>query len=45
MAKVVGKVKRQKGKFYYVDKDGNVVEKSRSEMMNNGKSTKRKKKR
>ena len=41
MAKVVGKVKRQKGKFYYVDKDGNVVEKSRSEMMKNKRKRKR----
>jgi hypothetical protein len=41
MAKVVGKVKKQKGKFYYVDKDGNVVEKSRSEMMKNKRKRKR----
>jgi len=42
MAKrVVGKIKRQKGKFYYVDKQGNVVEADRKDML---KSRKKKKK-
>jgi hypothetical protein len=41
MAKTVGKIKKKKGMFYYVDKDGNVVEKSRSEMMKNKRKRKR----
>ena len=41
MAKTVGKIPKKKGKFYYVDKDGNVVEKSRSEMMKNKRKRKR----
>lgn len=42
MAKVVGKIKKQKGKFYYVDKQGNVVEKDRSEMLKKKSKSKRK---
>lgn len=41
MAKTVGKIKKQKGKFYYVDKDGNVVESDRSEMLKKRKSKKK----
>jgi hypothetical protein len=42
MAKTVGKIKKKKGKFYYVDKQGNVVEADRSEMVKKRKSKKRK---
>ncbi|MCS3900838.1 hypothetical protein [Methanococcus voltae] len=40
MARNVGKINKKKGAFYYVDKEGNVVEKSRSEM--NKKKSKKK---
>ncbi|MBP2143841.1 hypothetical protein J2127_001009 [Methanococcus voltae] len=32
MAKIVGKINKKKGAFYYADKQGNIIEKSRSEM-------------
>jgi len=36
MAEIIGKVKRKKGSFCYVDGKGNVVQKSRSEMKKKG---------
>ena len=42
MAKTVGKIKKKNGKFYYVDKQWNVVEADRSEMVKKRKSKKRK---
>ncbi|MBA2852968.1 hypothetical protein HNP89_000925 [Methanococcus maripaludis] len=42
MAEIIGKVKRKKGSFCYVDGKGNVVQKSRSEMKKKaGKKSKR----
>jgi len=41
MPKVVGKISKKKGKFYYVDKSGNVVESDRSEMIKKKKSKKK----
>ncbi|AEF96056.1 hypothetical protein [Methanotorris igneus] len=41
--KVVGRIKRQKGKFYYVDKQGNIVEADRKDMMKNKRKSKKKK--
>ncbi|WP_421078039.1 hypothetical protein Mjas_01520 [Methanothermococcus sp. Ax23] len=44
MARTVGKIQKKKGKFYYVDKNGNVIEADRSEMLKKRKSKKSKKK-
>ncbi|MBA2861817.1 hypothetical protein [Methanococcus maripaludis] len=41
MAEIIGKVKRKKGSFVYVDGKGNVIQKNRSEMKK--KSTKKSK--
>ncbi|MBA2851180.1 hypothetical protein [Methanococcus maripaludis] len=42
MAEIIGKVKRKKGSFVYVDGKGNVIQKSRSEMKKKaGKKSKR----
>ncbi|WP_018153468.1 hypothetical protein [Methanothermococcus thermolithotrophicus] len=43
MARTVAKIKKQKGKFYYVDKNGNVVEADRSEMVKRKKSKSKRK--
>jgi len=45
MADIVGKITRKKGKFYYVDRYGNVVEMDRSEMISRRKKKGRGKKR
>ena len=41
MPKFVAKIPKKKGKFYYVDKNGNVVEADRSEMIKKKKSKKK----
>jgi len=41
--KVVGKIKRTKGKFYYVDKQGNIIEADRKDMLKKRKSKSKKK--
>jgi hypothetical protein len=43
MARTVGKIPKKKGKFYYVDKEGNVIEKDRSEMLKKKSKTKKRK--
>jgi hypothetical protein len=43
MAKKVGKVDKKKGKFYYVDKQGYVVEADRSEMVKKKRSKSKRK--
>jgi len=45
MARIVGKISRKKGKFYYIDSDGNIVEASRSEMMRGRKKKSKSKRR
>jgi len=45
MAEIVGRVSRKKSKFYYVDKNGSVIEMDRSEMTKKKKKGKCKKRR
>ena len=41
--KVVGKISRKKGKFYYVDKQGRIIEADRKDLLKNRKSKKKRK--
>ncbi|ADC69815.1 hypothetical protein MFS40622_1135 [Methanocaldococcus sp. FS406-22] len=43
--KVVGKIKREKGKFYYIDKRGRIIEADRKDLLKKRESSKKKKKR
>lgn len=45
MARVVGKICRKKGRFYYIDRDGYIVEMDRSEMVSRRKMKGRRKRR